>query len=224
MCTVSRRFDTLGCDHPEKSYRLGIMGGTFDPVHIGHLACAEQVRETFSLDAVIFVPAGKPVYKNDQDVTAVQKRLHMCELAVMSNPYFDFSPIEANRAGDTYTVDTLRQLRDHYPKNVTLYFISGADAIFSIMKWKDSASVVAMAHLIAVTRPGYIISEEMKQDIDKYAGSSITYTEVTALAISSSDLREKVRNNQSIRYLTMQNVHDYIHQEGLYLEKENECG
>lgn len=200
------------------------MGGTFDPIHIGHLACAEQVRETFALDAVIFIPAGRPVYKKDQDVTPASMRLSMCEMAVATNPHFDVSSIEVEREGDTFTVDTLRQLRAHYPDNVSLYFISGADAIFTIMKWKDSAAVATLAHLIAVTRPGYEMSDAAKQHMADYADYSITYTEVTALAISSSDLRRRVSKGNSIRYLTMQNVHDYILRENLYRNKDDVRG
>ncbi len=214
----------LGRDHPDRPHRLGIMGGTFDPIHIGHLACAEQVRETFALDAVIFIPAGRPVYKKDQDVTPASMRLNMCEMAVATNPHFDVSSIEVDREGDTFTVDTLRQLRAHYPDNVSLYFISGADAIFTIMKWKDSAAVATLAHLIAVTRPGYEMSDAAKQHMADYADYSITYTEVTALAISSSDLRRRVSKGNSIRYLTMQNVHDYILRENLYRNKDDARG
>ncbi len=111
MSCICNKFDTLGFDNPSRFYRLGIMGGTFDPIHIGHLACAEQVREALELDAVIFIPTGTPVFKLGQDVAPAEKRLAMCRLAVRSNPFFDVSGIEVERGGNTYTVDTLEQLR-----------------------------------------------------------------------------------------------------------------
>ena len=122
MAVISERFDDLGRDGAPA--RLGIMGGTFDPIHIGHLACAEQAREAFGLDGVLFVPAGNPVFKKDRAVTPAGMRLAMCRLAVASNPAFDVSAVEVERGGDTYTVDTLRQLRAHYPGNVELFFIT----------------------------------------------------------------------------------------------------
>ncbi|MEG0323215.1 MAG: nicotinate-nucleotide adenylyltransferase [Raoultibacter sp.] len=216
MAVVSERFDSLGLEDPSRTYRLGIMGGTFDPIHIGHLACADQARETFNLDAVIFVPAGNPVFKKDKQVTPAAERLEMCRLAVESNPAFDASALEIDRGGDTYTVDTLRQLRAHYPDNVELYFITGADAVFSIVKWRESSEIARLAKLIAVTRPGYAMSEEKKRYLAEQTDFSVTYTEVTALSISSSDLRKRVAEGKSIRYLTMQRVLDYVKSHGLY--------
>lgn len=216
MVVVSERFDSLGLEDPHRTYRLGIMGGTFDPIHIGHLACADQARETFNLDAVVFVPAGNPVFKKDKQVTPAAERMAMCRLAVESNPAFDASAIEIDRGGDTYTVDTLRQVRAHYPDNVELYFITGADAVFSIVKWRESSEIARLANLIAVTRPGYAMSEEKKHYLAEQTEFFVTYTEVTALTISSSDLRKRVAEGKSIRYLTMQRVLDYVESHGLY--------
>ena len=190
---VCERFDDLGADG--RPVRLGIMGGTFDPIHIGHLACAEQAREAFSLDAVVFIPAGKPAFKLKRDVTPAEQRFEMCRLAVQGNPAFDVSRIEIDRPGVTYTADTLRQLREHYPGNVALFFITGADAVCSILKWRESAAIASMAELIAFR---------------------IHMLEATGLAVSSSDLRARVHSGRSIRYLTMQQVLDYIAGHGLY--------
>ncbi|MEG0216975.1 MAG: nicotinate-nucleotide adenylyltransferase [Raoultibacter sp.] len=217
MIPVCERFAKLGASDPTKTYRLGIMGGTFDPIHIGHLACAEQARDTFDLDAVIFVPAGNPVFKKNQTITPALQRLEMCRLAVRSNPAFDVSDIEIRRPGDTYTVDTLREVRAYYPPNVELYFITGADAVFSIVRWRESAAIAGLARLIAVTRPGYALSQEKRDYLAQNSAFSVTYAEVTALALSSSDIRQRVREKRSIRYLTMQSVFDYIHEKGLYL-------
>ncbi|MDR0514203.1 MAG: nicotinate-nucleotide adenylyltransferase [Coriobacteriaceae bacterium] len=216
MTLVSKRFDRLGFDDPETPRRLGIMGGTFDPIHVGHLACAESVREAFGLDAVIFIPAGIPVYKKHQKVTEAPSRLAMCELAVADNPFFDVSALEVERAGDTYTVDTLRQLRAHYPANVELFFITGADAVAHIISWRESRSIAGLARFIAVTRPGHHLSEEQKASLAARTDIDISYTEVTALAISSSGLRERVRKGRPIRYLTPWTVCCYIEEHGLY--------
>ncbi|MCL2889607.1 MAG: nicotinate-nucleotide adenylyltransferase, partial [Eggerthellaceae bacterium] len=203
---ICERFDTLGFDEPARPCRLGIMGGTFDPIHIGHLACAEQVREKFALDAVIFIPAGIPVFKKDLDVSDAAHRFQMCKLACESNPAFDVSSIEIDRHRDTYTVDTLRELRAYYPKNVEFFFITGADAVFNIIKWHESAALAQLAHFIAVTRPGYLMSDEQKLAFESHSNISISYTEITALAISSSDLRKRVSVGKSVRYLTPQGV------------------
>ena len=214
MAAICERFDDLGADG--RPARLGIMGGTFDPIHIGHLACAEQAREAFELAAVVFIPAGNPVFKKDRAVTPAGMRLAMCRLAVASNPAFDVSAVEVERGGDTYTVDTLRQLRAHYPGNVELFFITGADAVYHILQWRESAAIADLARLIAVTRPGYALSEERRALIAERGSFSIDHLEVTALAISSSHLRKRVAAGRSIRYLTMQSVFDYVREHGLY--------
>ena len=214
MAAICERFDDLGADG--RPARLGIMGGTFDPIHIGHLACAEQAREAFELAAVVFIPAGNPVFKKDRAVTPAADRLEMCRLATRSNPAFDVSAIEIERGGDTYTVDTLRQLRAHYPNNVELRFITGADAVASIVAWRESAAIADLARLIAVTRPGYALSDERRALIEGRGNFAVDYLEITSLAVSSSDLRRRVAAGASIRYLTMQRVFDYIREKRLY--------
>lgn len=216
---VCERFDNLGADG--RPVRLGIMGGTFDPIHIGHLACAEQAREAFGLDAVVFIPAGKPAFKLKRDVTPAEQRFEMCRLAVRGNPAFDVSRIEIDRPGVTYTADTLRELREHYPGNVSLFFITGADAVCSILKWRESAAIASMAELIAATRPGYALSEEARLTIEQSGNFRIHMLETTGLAVSSSDLRARVHSGRSIRYLTMQQVLDYIAGHGLYGWKQD---
>lgn len=210
---ISKRFDDLGKDG--RPVRLGIMGGTFDPIHFGHLACAEQVRDQLDLDAVIFIPAGVPVYKIGTNVTPAAQRLRMVELAVKKNPAFDASSIEIDRGGNTYTVDTLRQMRAHYPENVEFYFITGADAVVSIAKWRESAAVASLARVVAVNRPGYELPDVQKEFLAA-CGFRVEYIEITALAISSSDLRARVAKGQSIRYLTKSRVADYVEEHGLY--------
>lgn len=217
MPVVCESFDSLGFDEPGKRFRLGIMGGTFDPIHIGHLACAEQVREAFALDGVVFIPAGDPWMKRDRNVTPAHQRLAMVRCAVADNPAFDVSSVEIERPGATYTVDTLRFLRGYYPDNVELYFITGADAVLNILDWKDSDELGKLAHIVAVTRPGFDLADGRHADI--FGGSCfgcLHRFEITALAISSTDLRSKVASGRSIRYLTPSPVCDYIAENGLY--------
>ena len=138
----------LGAD-PEREYRLGIMGGTFDPIHFGHLVTAEQAREALSLDLVLFMPAGSPAFKQNSPVTDAEDRYAMTLLATAANPAFDASRFEIDREGITYTIDTLEALRAHYPLNVKLYFITGADAVLDIMTWHDAERMAKLATFIA---------------------------------------------------------------------------
>lgn len=214
---VCERFDAMGLGDSGRTFRLGIMGGTFDPIHIGHLACAEQVRDVFGLDGVVFMPAGDPWMKKGKGVTDAEMRYVMVRLAVADNPHFDASRLEIDRAGETYTVDTLRALRAHYPENVELYFISGADAVFNILKWRDSDEIGKLARLVVVTRPGYILNDARRKYMRTHASIlHMSSIEVTALSISSTDLREKVKRGRSIRYLVPQPVAEYIEQHNLY--------
>lgn len=224
MPVVSARFDAMGRTpdgsvDASRTYRLGIMGGTFDPVHVGHLAVAEQARDEFGLDGVVFIPAGVPVFKKGTHVTPARDRLRMCELACAGNPHFDVSAIEIERGGDTYTVDTLRQLHDFYPPNVELCFITGADAVLSIMNWHESADIPRLAKLIAVSRPGYTITEECKRVLRDHADLDVRFFEATALSVSSSLLRAMVARGRSIRYLVPNEVLDYIQANELYVPK-----
>lgn len=212
---VCEKFDDLGFDG--RQARLGIMGGTFDPIHVGHLACAEQVRDVFDLDGVVFMPAGDPWMKRGRAVSDAEERFAMVKAAVSDNPRFDASRLEIDRAGATYTVDTLRALRAHYPDNVELYFISGADAVQHILEWREAAELSRLARLVAVTRPGYEIDDARRRYMRTHAAiRDVSVIEVTALAVSSTDLREKVRSGRSVRYLVPPVVADYIETHGLY--------
>lgn len=213
---VCDRLSGLGRDHPQVRYRLGIFGGTFDPVHVGHLAAAERVREDAGLDAIVFMPAGTPVFKLDQDVTPGWRRLDMCRLATADNPYFDVSDLEVRRAGNTYTYETLRILRAHFPENVELSFIAGADAVLSLGKWRNAAEIPRLARIIAMARPGYA-GEAAAHDVR--AGGEplpIEFIEVPGLNISSSYVRACVKAGRTIRYIVSEPVRDYIMGNGLY--------
>lgn len=205
----------LGSD-PSRTYRLGIMGGTFDPIHNGHLVAAEQSRHDLDLDLVVFMPAGSPAFKQDREVSSAEDRYAMTLLATADNPNFLASRFELEREGITYTVDTLSALREIYPDNVELYFITGADAIIDIVKWHDADRIAELATLVGATRPGYDLDAAMDAIERSGIQFDVIYLEVPALAISSSHLRERHRAGQSLRYLTPDQVVGFIEKHGLY--------
>ena len=205
----------LGED-PGRTYRLGIMGGTFDPIHNGHLVTAEQALGDLDLDIVAFMPAGSPAFKQDRDVASPEDRYAMTLLATSDNPRFVASRYEIDRPGITYTADTLAGLREAYPANVELYFITGADAIMDIVKWRDAERIASLARLVAATRPGYDLDYASDVIFDSGIAFDVTYLEVPALAISSSHLRARRAAGQSLRYLTPDPVVGYIRKRGLY--------
>lgn len=211
---VCERFDDLGADGTPA--RLGFMGGTFDPVHYGHLACAEEAREALRLDGVVFIPTGRPAFKRDRPVTPGVVRLALCRAAVADNPAFDVSPLEVERPGITYAVDTLRTLRDHYPANVELVFIAGADAVSSLPRWRESDQLAHLARFAAAARPGYAVSDELKDALAAQGGFVVDYLTPMSLDISSSDLRERAAAGRSLRYLTPEPVRALIGAYGLY--------
>lgn len=205
----------LGQD-PGREYRLGIMGGTFDPIHYGHLVTAEQAREALALDLVLFMPAGSPAFKQDREVTSPEDRYAMTVLATAANPSFYASRFEIDRPGVTYTVDTLKALRSAYPGNVHLYFITGADAIIDIVTWHDAAEIASLATLIAATRPGYDIRQAQTRIAASGIDFDVRYIQIPALAISSTNIRDRVRLGKSVRYLTSESVMGYINKNRLY--------
>lgn len=210
---------SLGTD-PERIYRLGIMGGTFDPIHYGHLVTAEQAREALDLDLVLFMPAGVPAFKQEKRVSSGEDRYAMTLLATAENPSFIASRFEIDRTGVTYTVDTLRELRNQYPENVRLYFITGADAIIDIVSWHEADEIAALATLIAATRPGYDIETAKARIAAADLDLDVHYIEIPALAVSSTNLRERIAAGKSIRYLTSDSVIGYIAKNGLYRTDE----
>ena len=189
--------------------RLGVMGGTFDPVHHGHLVAASEVAARFDLDEVVFVPTGHPTFKQDQSVTEAEHRYLMTVIATASNPRFTVSRVDIERPGLTYTVDTLRDLKSTRP-DADLYFITGADAIEQILTWKDAEELFSMAHFVAVTRPGHTLS------VDGLPADRVSILEVPALAISSTDVRARARAGQPVWYLVPDGVVQYIAKHRLY--------
>lgn len=193
------------------------MGGTFDPIHHGHLLAAESAREAFGLSKVVFVPAARPPHKAEKDLTPARHRLAMALLATLSNPHFSVSDLEVNRAGPSFTVDTLAEFHRLFPRHA-LHFITGADAILEITAWRDWVGMLRLARFIAVARPGYPSGrlEPLRSSLPADLRSRIHYLEIPGLSISSSEIRERVRAGGTIRYLLPESVERYIAKEGLY--------
>ncbi|HHV58143.1 MAG TPA: nicotinate-nucleotide adenylyltransferase [Firmicutes bacterium] len=198
--------------------RIGIMGGTFDPIHYGHLVAAEAARAAFDLEPVLFVPNRLPPHKKDYPVSDAKHRYLMTVLATITNPHFEVSRVELDREGYSYTIDTLRLLRAKFGPTVDLYFISGADAILDLLSWKDVDDLLGLCYFIAATRPGYKLSVELGHLQRKHASRVFT-VEVPALAISSTDIRRRVREGKPIKYLLPESVENYIYKHGLYYSK-----
>ncbi|KFI67580.1 Nicotinate-nucleotide adenylyltransferase [Bifidobacterium magnum] len=192
--------------------RIGIMGGTFDPIHNGHLVAASEVSWVYDLDEVIFVPTGRPVFKLDKHVTNAEDRYLMTVIATASNSKFTVSRVDIDRPGVTYTVDTLRDLRRQYP-DADLFFITGADAVAEIMQWKDTETMFDLAHFVAVTRPGYLPASQMQLPEGK-----VDMLEIPALAISSTDVRNRASHGEPVWYLVPDGVVQYISKHGLYAD------
>jgi len=187
--------------------RIGIMGGTFDPIHHGHLVAASEVQVSFDLDEVIFVPTGQPEEK--PDVSPSEHRYLMSVIATASNPMFQVSRVDIDRPGPTYTIDTLTDMRLAYP-DAELFFITGSDAVAQLVKWRDADKLWSLAHFVAVTRPGHDLS------VQGIPESAVSVLEVPALSISSTDCRNRVRGRKPVWYLVPDGVVQYIAKHGLY--------
>ena len=188
-----------------------MMGGTFDPVHHGHLSAANEVATLFALDEVVFVPTGEPWQKTDREVSPAEDRYLMTVVATASNPLFSVSRIDIDRPGPTYTIDTLRDLRATYAEGVELFFITGGDALAQILGWRNADELFALAHFIGVSRPGY-----EPVDLAGFPDGAVTLVEVPALAISSSDCRDRVGRDHPVWYLVPDGVVQYINKRRLY--------
>ncbi len=197
------------------------MGGTFDPVHFGHLVTAEEALAQFHLDRVVFMPTGQPQSKRHPVVTSGHERYLMTVIATASNPDFVVSSLEIDRAGPTYTVDTLRELRRIHGEDAELFFITGADAVLDMLEWKDAEELRSLASFIAATRPGYDLSELSSALEANPSAPPVHLMEVPALAISSTGIRQRVAAGRPIRYLLPEPVAAYIRKSGLYREAES---
>ncbi|HEY4536455.1 MAG TPA: nicotinate-nucleotide adenylyltransferase [Enteractinococcus sp.] len=195
---------------PARRTRLGIMGGTFDPIHHGHLVAASEVAAEFDLDEVVFVPTGQPWQKSDRDVSPAEHRYLMTVIATASNPRFSVSRVDIDRPGQTYTADTLDDIQELRP-DADLFFITGADAMEQIMTWRDVDQLWGKAHFVGVSRPGHELT-------DFGLSEEVSLMQIPAMAISSTDCRERVEQGKPVWYLVPDGVVQYIGKYGLYVD------
>ncbi len=195
--------------------RLGVMGGTFNPIHYGHLVAANEVREAFALDTVIFVPASIPPHKDQTDIIDARHRLMMTMLATVSHPHFAVSSMEIDRPGASYSVDTIAQLKQMYPEPLTIYFILGIVAFVDIASWRQPDVLLRSCHTIITSRPGYSLYE-LAPTLLQRPPYHISLYEVSALDISSTRVRQRVKVGHTIAYLLPESVDAYIRKHQLY--------
>lgn len=197
--------------------RLGILGGSFDPIHIAHLLVAETVREALNLDLVLFLPVGRQPLKPGKPQASVEHRVAMVARAIEGNPHFALSRLDADRPGPSYTVDTLRQIREEQEEPVDMWFIVGADSLLTFPRWRDPAGILGLARLAVVRRPGYVpdISPFLLQ-LPKL-GTSTDWVDAPLMEISATDIRRRVSEGRSIRYRVKEGVREYILTNHLYL-------
>lgn len=190
--------------------RIGVMGGTFDPIHHGHLVAASEVAASFELNEVVFVPTGAPWQKASRSVSLAEDRYLMTVIATASDPRFSVSRVDIDRDGPTYTLDTLRDLQAAHPDAGELFFITGADALAQLLTWRDVDALFALAHFVGVTRPGHVLADP------GLPAGEVSLVEVPALAISSTEVRDRVQSGRPIDYLVPEGVARYIDKRGLY--------
>ncbi|RKD27961.1 nicotinate-nucleotide adenylyltransferase [Caminicella sporogenes DSM 14501] len=199
--------------------RIGLMGGTFDPIHYGHLVLAEQVRTQFQLEKIIFIPSGIPPHKDSLTLSSAKDRYIMTLLATVTNPYFEVSEIEIKDKEISYTIKTIKKLKNIFGSDTELFFITGADALYEIDTWKSPEELLKLCSFIGATRPGFD-EEKLKKKIDFYKreySANIFITSVPALAISSTDIRDRIKEGRSVKYLLPEAVEHYIYKNKLYL-------
>jgi nicotinate-nucleotide adenylyltransferase len=196
--------------------RVGIAGGTFDPIHLGHLIIAEEARVRLGLDQVVFIPAGQPWMKADRSLTPPHHRLNMVLLATASNPFFRVSSIEIDRSGPTYTVDTVRELARESGEGHDFYFILGADSLKGFHRWKEPEAVLELCTLVTVPRPGYRDADRDPASPVNIPPERLIALECPGVDISSTEIRRRVALGLSVRYWVPEEVERYIHQYSLY--------
>ena len=201
--------------------RVGVLGGTFDPIHIGHLVATEEVRAQLRLDRVVFVPAGLPPHKLTEHVSSVGHRLAMVKLAVASNPYFIVSHVDIDRFGPCYTVDTIELLRDEWGADVELYFIMGSDSLADILTWHRTERLIRLCRLAVVERPGYQVDMEELERLLPGITSRVHFINSPQLDISSTDIQRRVREGLPIKYQAPEAVENYIYEHDLYMGRED---
>ncbi len=194
---------------------VGIMGGTFDPIHHGHLLAAEEARQRFGLERIVFVPNREPPHKRDYPISSAEHRMAMVVLATAPNPHFETSRVEIDRPGPSYTVDTMRHFRDLYGPDCRLYFITGADAMIETVTWHHPEEIARLCEFIAVTRPGYDL--DRLSEAQRPAKAKIHMLHIPGLEISSTELRRRAAVGESLRYLVTAAVNRYLEVNRLYM-------
>lgn len=199
--------------------KIGIMGGTFNPIHFGHLVTAEEAYHQFGLERVVFMPSGSPPHKEERKVVSAEDRYLMTVIATAGNSHFAVSRLEIERSGPSYTINTVKELHTSNPE-WDIFFVTGADAILEILTWKDPEKIVEYSSFIAATRPGYSL-KKFREVLRRETGlekleERVHFMEIPALAISSTSIRERVLQEKSIKYLLPDGVADYIYESGLY--------
>ncbi|HTA76865.1 MAG TPA: nicotinate-nucleotide adenylyltransferase [bacterium] len=204
---------------------VAIFGGTFNPIHFGHLCIAEEIRTKFNLDKVIFVPTNLPPHKNPSDLVSARQRWLMTHLATVSNPCFEVSTFEIDSGGKSYAVDTIKHFRKHFGDKVKIYFIIGADMLVDIAAWKNIGEILKLCRFIAVSRPGYDVQKIFNQyylsskntSIASELMENVLVEDVATLDISSTSIRQRVKEWKSIKYLVPETVEQFMHNQQLYL-------
>ena len=191
--------------------KIGIIGGTFNPIHIGHLIIASDVTGIFSLEKVLFIPSGDPPHKKNQEIIDAAHRLDMVQLAIANDPRFEVSDIEIKRGGKSYTVDTIEEIINIYGEDSEIYFIAGTDSAGELPTWKEPQKILSLTHFVAITRPGFPLDKVSK----RYRKKMIS-VQTILLGISSSNIRQRIREGKSIKYLVPPEVEEYIERNNLY--------
>jgi len=198
--------------------KIGLLGGTFNPIHCGHLIIAESIRESFGLDKIIFIPSGLPPHKDVSEVSGAEHRINMVKLAIESNTKFEVSSMEADRKGYTYTIDTLTELKAGSDSTKRFIFIIGADNVPELVTWKNYRQVLEMCEFVAAYLPGINMDETKKsvEQLERDCNAKITVAPVPLIDISSTDIRRRVKEGRSIKYLVPEKVEEYIIRNNLY--------
>jgi len=200
----------------ERPRRIGVLGGTFDPVHIAHLAVAEEARTQLGLDKVIFVPAGLPPHKMDVHVSPAEHRLAMVELAIAGNPHFEVSRVDIDRFGPCYTVDTIALLGEEWGPDVEIDFIMGSDSLADLLTWHQPDRLIRLCRIVAVGRPGYRVDMDELERCLPGVSQRVLFINSPQLDVSSTDIQRRVRMGESIKYQVPEAVERYIYEHGLY--------
>ena len=196
--------------------RIGVIGGTFDPIHYGHLAAAEEARVRVNLEKVLFSVAGLPPHKLDEEVTPAEHRLAMVQLGIFSNPDFELSRVDVDRSGPSYTVDTISILQEQWGQGTEMFFILGLDSLVEVPTWHQPERLIQLCHLVAVARPGFEVDMRQLEDSVPGISSRVEIIGMPEVDISSSDLQQRVREGLPIRYQVPEEVERYIREHRLY--------